>query len=57
MKTSRWSRGWVAVWALLGVLGTGLLPVQAAELVVAQIAPLSGVLASTGKQMVLGGQI
>lgn len=57
MKTSRWSRGWVAAWALLAVVGTGLLPVQAAELVVAQIAPLSGVLASTGKQMVLGGQI
>ena len=39
------------------VVGAGLLPVRAAELVVAQIAPLSGVLASTGKQMVLGGQI
>lgn len=33
------------------------LPLQAAELVVAQVAPLSGVLASTGKQMVLGGRI
>lgn len=29
----------------------------AAELVIGQVAPLSGVLASTGKQMVLGGQI
>lgn len=39
---------------LAGVLGT---PLHAAELVVAQIAPLTGVLASTGKQMVLGGKI
>ena len=31
--------------------------VLAAELTVVQIAPLSGVLASTGRQMVLGGQI
>lgn len=33
------------------------LPVQAAELVLGQVAPLSGVLASTGAQMVLGGKI
>jgi len=32
-------------------------PARAAELVVAQVAPLSGVLASTGAQMVLGAQI
>ncbi len=57
MKTSRWGRRWVAALVLLAVVGAGLLPVRAAELVVAQIAPLSGVLASTGKQMVLGGQI
>ena len=57
MKTRRWSRGWVAALLLLGALGVGSAPVHAAELVVAQIAPLSGVLASTGKQMVLGGQI
>lgn len=57
MKTRRWSRGWVAALALLGAVGAGLTPVQAADLVVVQIAPLSGVLASTGKQMVLGGQI
>lgn len=57
MKTRRWSRGWVAALALLGAAGAGLTPVQAADLVVVQIAPLSGVLASTGKQMVLGGQI
>ena len=36
----------------------GLAPaVHAAELVVGQVAPLSGVLASTGEQMVLGGKI
>lgn len=33
------------------------LPAQAAELVVAQVAPLSGVLAATGQQMVLGAKI
>lgn len=32
-------------------------PTQAAELVVAQVAPLSGVLAATGQQMVLGAKI
>ena len=47
----------MGVLALLGAVGAGWAPLQAAELVVAQIAPLSGVLASTGKQMVLGGQI
>lgn len=57
MKTRRWSRGWVAALALLGAVGAGSTPAQAADLVVVQIAPLSGVLASTGKQMVLGGQI
>ncbi len=31
--------------------------VQAADIVIAQVAPLSGVLATTGKQMVLGGKI
>ncbi|MDP3827294.1 MAG: ABC transporter substrate-binding protein, partial [Polaromonas sp.] len=29
----------------------------AADIVISQLAPLTGVLASTGKQMVLGGQI
>lgn len=33
------------------------LPLAAAEIVVGQVAPLSGVLASTGAQMVLGGKI
>ncbi|RZJ60653.1 MAG: ABC transporter substrate-binding protein, partial [Acidovorax sp.] len=31
-------------------------PLHAAEVVVGQVAPLSGVLASTGAQMVLGGK-
>lgn len=30
---------------------------QASELIISQVAPLSGVLASTGRQMVLGGEI
>ena len=30
---------------------------QAAELVIGQVAPLSGVLASTGHQIVVGGKI
>ncbi|CAG0967134.1 hypothetical protein BURK2_01065 [Burkholderiales bacterium] len=41
---------------LLAVLTTGGL-VRAAEVVVGQVAPLSGVLAATGAQMVLGGKI
>lgn len=55
MHTRRWSC--VVACALLALASAALAPVQAAELVVAQVAPLSGVLASTGKQMVLGGQI
>ena len=53
------SRKWIraGLSALLCLVGVASLPLQAAELVVAQVAPLSGVLASTGKQMVLGGQI
>ncbi|MEZ5607216.1 MAG: ABC transporter substrate-binding protein [Burkholderiaceae bacterium] len=38
----------------LAVLGR---PALAAEVVIGQVAPLSGVLASTGRQMVLGGKI
>jgi len=58
MRTGRWKRLHLgAALVLLGSLGTWCAPLLAAELVVAQIAPLSGVLASTGKQMVLGGQI
>ncbi len=53
------SRKWISagLTALLCLVGGASLPLRAAELVVAQVAPLSGVLASTGKQMVLGGQI
>ena len=58
MRTGRWKRLHLgAALVLLGLLGTWCAPLLAAELVVAQIGPLSGVLASTGKQMVLGGQI
>src|SRR3954449_11685562 len=38
------------------VLGAGALPAQA-DIVIGQVAPLSGVLASTGQQMVLGGKL
>ena len=44
------------VLAALVLLGAGA-AVMAAELVIGQVAPLSGVLASTGRQMVVGGQI
>ena len=47
--------GWATVrLAVAACLSAAL---RAAELLVAQIAPLSGVLANTGKQMVLGGKI
>lgn len=41
----------------LGLLLATALSARAAEVVVGQVAPLSGVLASTGQQMVLGGKI
>ena len=43
----------------LGALALFLLPgmVSANDIVISQVAPLTGVLASTGKQMVVGGQI
>lgn len=54
MKAFRaWGRQTVTALALYGL--AGLAP--AAELVIGQVAPLSGVLASTGHQMVVGGQI
>lgn len=54
MKTLiNWSRFALAALALCGI---GSLA-TAAELVIGQVAPLSGVLASTGKQMVVGGKI
>lgn len=48
-----WSRFALAALALCGAGNF----VTAAELVIGQVAPLSGVLASTGKQMVVGGKI
>ena len=50
--TLRWG-GPMALALAVGALA----PAQAAEVVVGQVAPLSGVLASTGAQMVLGGKI
>ena len=41
----------------LGLLLAAALSARAAEVVVGQVAPLSGVLASTGQQMVLGGKV
>jgi ABC-type branched-subunit amino acid transport system substrate-binding protein len=55
---SKFRGDWVSALAIaLCVANSFFAPLHAAELVVAQIAPLSGVLASTGKQMVLGGKI
>ncbi|MDQ3273262.1 MAG: ABC transporter substrate-binding protein, partial [Pseudomonadota bacterium] len=53
MKTAMkaWGRQTVAALALCGLGDIG----QAADLVIGQVAPLSGVLASTGHQMVVGG--
>ncbi|NML85011.1 ABC transporter substrate-binding protein [Polaromonas sp.] len=51
-----WGRRTVAALALLG-LGCLSEASTAAELVIGQVAPLSGVLASTGHQMVVGGKI
>lgn len=48
-----WGRQVLAALALCSVGCTA----QSAELVIAQVAPLSGVLASTGHQMVVGGKI
>jgi len=50
-------RRWVGstLVALAAIAGTGAAP--AVEVTVGQVAPLSGVLASTGEQMVLGGRI
>jgi branched-chain amino acid transport system substrate-binding protein len=45
------------VFALIAASLSLALPSRAAELVVGQVAPLSGVLASTGQQMVLGAKI
>ena len=48
-----WGRRAAASLALLSLGGLA----TAADLVIGQVAPLSGVLASTGRQMVIGGQI
>ena len=55
-KVKAWGRRWVAALAVVGG-GAAAPSLQAAEIVVGQVAPLSGVLASTGTQMVLGGKI
>jgi branched-chain amino acid transport system substrate-binding protein len=54
----RWNTGAVAARAAAAALA-GMLAAGAAwaDIVVGQVAPLTGVLASTGKQMVLGGDI
>ena len=53
-KTFRtWTRQTAAAMVLWGLAGAA----TAAELVIGQVAPLSGVLASTGQQMVVGGKI
>lgn len=49
----QWRRLALAALALCGTVNLA----NAAELVIGQVAPLSGVLASTGKQMVVGGKI
>lgn len=49
-RRARAALGW-------SLLLAAALPARAAEIVVGQVAPLSGVLASTGQQMVLGGKI
>ena len=51
-KLINWSRFALAALALCGTAGL----TTAAELVIGQVAPLSGVLASTGKQMMVGGK-
>ena len=51
-KLINWSRFALAALALCGTAGLA----TAAELVIGQVAPLSGVLASTGKQMMVGGK-
>jgi branched-chain amino acid transport system substrate-binding protein len=52
MKLVRW-----IVHGMLAALAGAFGPASAQDLVIGQVAPLSGVLASTGAQMVLGGRI
>ena len=49
-----WNSLGVALLATVAGFGA---PLQAQEIVIGQVAPLTGVLASTGKQMVVGGRI
>ncbi|WP_313084153.1 ABC transporter substrate-binding protein [Pulveribacter sp.] len=56
LHIGRRARKLLAALALCALGATGR-PALAAEVVVGQVAPLSGVLASTGQQMVLGGKI
>ena len=61
MTGGNW-RGWrarcaAAAFGLLAAAGASAQQQQGAELVIGQVAPLSGVLASTGEQMVLGGRL
>ncbi|MDB5930104.1 MAG: transporter substrate-binding protein [Polaromonas sp.] len=52
-KLTTWGRQTLAALVLCNLGGL----VHAADLVIGQVAPLSGVLASTGQQMVVGGKI
>lgn len=60
---SDWQTAWLRkigaglALAALATLALGQGQARAADIAVAQVAPLSGVLASTGQQMVLGGKI
>ena len=51
-----WGRQALAALALCG-FNSLVVASAPAELVIGQVAPLSGVLASTGQQMVVGGKI
>ena len=59
MATANWRRGWRSRFAaaLIGLATMGAGAQQSGDLLIGQVAPLSGVLASTGEQMVLGGRI
>lgn len=50
-------RSFPAISALLAALASVPAIAQTQDIVVGQVAPLSGVLADTGREMVLGGQI
>jgi ABC-type branched-subunit amino acid transport system substrate-binding protein len=56
-RSKQWGRRLFGLGATLAVTLAAPLAVSAAEITVAQVAPLSGVLASTGAQMVLGAKI